>query len=136
MLSQVQPIKSAERISSIDILRGFALLGILLVNILGFNASFFDFGGFYNNLPDNLQQHFYNIYISLTADKFIFLFSFLYGYGIFIQFDRFQTRGEPFSPFFTRRMIGLAFFGILHIVLLWAGDITQQVIISVVWIFV
>ena len=123
MGKRVRAVRSGDRISSIDILRGFALLGIVLVNILGFNATFFDFGGYYNNLPDETQQHFYNIYISLTADKFIFLFSFLYGYGIFIQYHRFQKRGQNFPPFFTRRMSGLALFGVLHIVLLWAGDI-------------
>ncbi|MPM16303.1 hypothetical protein SDC9_62681 [bioreactor metagenome] len=112
-----------ERISSIDILRGFALLGIILVNVLGFNASFFNFGGYYSALPDAAQQQFYNIYISLTADKFIFLFSFLYGYGIYMQYRKFRENKEPFGPFFSRRMMVLALFGILHVVLLWAGDI-------------
>ncbi|MCB2220629.1 MAG: DUF418 domain-containing protein [Bacteroidetes bacterium] len=119
----VKPVHSRDRIISIDILRGFALFGIILVNVLGFNASFFDFGGFYSRLPDDYQQHFYNIYISLTADKFIFLFSFLFGYGIYMQYQRFRERQQSFVRFFTRRMIILAIFGMGHIVFLWAGDI-------------
>lgn len=123
MSSTIQPVSSRERISSIDILRGFALLGILLVNVLGFNASFFYFGGYYGHLPDDFQQRFYNIFISLTADKFIFLFSFLFGYGIYMQYRRFSEKGADFIGFFARRMVILALFGIAHILLLWAGDI-------------
>jgi uncharacterized protein len=118
-----KPVPVNERIASLDILRGFALLGIILVNVLGFNASFFDFGGYYGSLPDASQQNFYNIYISLTADKFIFLFSFLFGYGIYMQYRKFTNRGENFTPFLSRRMYALALFGIAHILFLWAGDI-------------
>jgi len=118
-----KPVPVNQRIASIDILRGFALLGIILVNVLGFNASFFDFGGYYGSLPDAFQQNFYNIYISLTADKFIFLFSFLFGYGIYMQYRKFSQRGKDFIPFLSRRMLALGLFGITHILLLWAGDI-------------
>ena len=117
------PQPNLNRILDIDILRGFALFGILLVNILGFNASFFDFGGFYKSLPDAFQQSFYTTYINLTADKFIFLFSFLFGYGIFMQYDKFQQNILTFSRFLARRMFVLSIFGLLHILLLWAGDI-------------
>ncbi|MGD9493397.1 MAG: DUF418 domain-containing protein [Bacteroidales bacterium] len=119
----MKPETTKERISSIDILRGFALLGIVVVNALGFNASFFNFGGYYGSLPDPDQQEFYNVFISLTADKFIFLFSFLFGYGIFMQYKKFQDHNQPFGNFFSRRMMVLAIFGIAHVVLLWAGDI-------------
>lgn len=118
-----KPLNISERISSLDVLRGFALLGIVLVNVLGFNASFFNFGGFYNNLPNHFQQDFYNIYISLTADKFIFLFGFLFGYGIFIQYDRFSKKNVKFNAFFCRRILILCVLGIVHIIFLWAGDI-------------
>ncbi len=118
-----EPTNINERISSIDILRGFALLGIILVNALGFNASFFDFGGFYNSLPDEFQKHFYTIYISLTADKFIFLFGFLFGYGTYLQFNKFNELKGNFTKFFSRRMFVLFLFGVAHILFLWAGDI-------------
>lgn len=119
----VKPVDIRERISILDILRGFALLGIILVNVLGFNSSFFDFGGFYNNLPDPVQKSFYTLYISLTADKFIFLFGFLFGYGIYMQYKKFEEKTENFTGFFSRRMLVLSLFGIAHILFLWAGDI-------------
>jgi uncharacterized protein len=123
MEEKIKPVGVNERISSIDILRGFALLGIVLVNVLGFNASFFNFSGFYTNLPDHFQQELFTIYISLTADKFIFLFGFLFGYGIYLQYNKFENKGGNFIDFFSKRMFIISLFGILHILFLWAGDI-------------
>jgi uncharacterized protein len=123
MKENISPVSTRERISSIDILRGFALLGIVLVNTLGFNSSFFNFGGYYSNLPDNFQETFYTFYISLTADKFIFLFSFLFGYGIYLQYAKFKKEKGNFNGFFSRRMLVLSLFGIAHVLFLWAGDI-------------
>lgn len=131
----MKPEATKERISSIDILRGFALLGIVVVNALGFNASFFNFGGYYGSLPDPEQQQFYNVFISLTADKFIFLFSFLFGYGIYMQYKKFQDNNQPFGNFFSRRMTVLAVFGIAHAVLLWAGDILLPYAIAGIIVF-
>ncbi|MCF8368300.1 MAG: DUF418 domain-containing protein [Bacteroidales bacterium] len=123
MKGSITPIKSTDRILSLDILRGIALLGIALVNVLGFNASFFNFGGFYNNLTDPFQLNFYQIYISLTADKFIFLYSFLFGYGFALLYQKYGSNGKKFTQFYLRRLFYLALFGIFHILFLWAGDI-------------
>lgn len=121
--SIAHPTQLKNRIVSLDILRGFALLGIGLVNIFGFNASFFDFGGFYSQLPEPVQLKFYTVFISLTADKFIFIFSFLFGYGFFLQLKKSSTLNNKFKSLYTRRIVGLAFFGLVHILVLWAGDI-------------
>ena len=123
MGSIVKPVNNSERISSIDILRGFALLGILLVNVLGFNASIFDIHGYYTHLPDSFQVKFYKIYNGFTTDKFIFIFSFLFGYGIHLQYKKFKAISGNFMIFFSRRMLVLFVFGIAHILFLWAGDI-------------
>ena len=119
----IQPTSLKNRIHSIDILRGVAILGIGLVNILGFNASFFDFGGYYHSLKDPEELSFYTSFIALSADKFIFIFSFLFGYGAYLQYAKFKENDAVFIPFFKRRMFYLALFGIAHILLLWAGDI-------------
>ena len=123
MTGQLIAVNSKSRIQSLDVLRGFALFGIALVNVFGFNASFFDFGGFYNNLPDPEQQKFYHTLIGLTADKFIFLYSFLFGYGFLIQYNKFGIKGYGFTGFYMRRLLFLALFGVIHVFFLWAGDI-------------
>lgn len=123
MSSELIATKSENRIESLDILRGFALLGIALVNVFGFNASFFDFGGFYNSLPDPVQQNFYHIFISLTADKFIFIYSFLFGYGFYLQYQKYGEAGKSFNTYYKRRLFFLALFGVAHVIFLWAGDI-------------
>lgn len=123
MPKEITAIENKNRIESLDILRGFALLGIALVNVFGFNASFFDFGGFYNNLPDPFQQHFYHLFISLTADKFIFMYSFLFGYGFYLQYHKYLDTGKQFNTYYNRRLSFLAIFGIAHVLFLWAGDI-------------
>ncbi|PKP05278.1 MAG: hypothetical protein CVU11_01055 [Bacteroidetes bacterium HGW-Bacteroidetes-6] len=114
---------ASQRIASLDIIRGFALLGIVMVNSLGFNSSFFNFGGYYNSIPDTIQQQFYSIFISLSVDKFIFLFSFMFGYGIYMQYHKFISNNQNFGGFFGRRMLILSLFGVFHVLLLWAGDI-------------
>lgn len=123
MSTELSATKSKNRIESIDILRGIALLGIALVNVFGFNASFFDFGGFYNNLSDPVQQYFYHIFISLTADKFIFIYSFLFGYGFYLQYQKYGEQGKHFNTYYKRRLFFLALFGVAHVLFLWAGDI-------------
>jgi uncharacterized protein len=123
MTNKLIAVKSRQRIQSLDILRGFALFGIALVNIFGFNASFFDFGGFYNHLPDPEQQKFYTNFIGLTADKFIAIYSFLFGFGFYLQFKKFNVIENGFAQFYGRKLFYLALFGICHIVFLWAGDI-------------
>lgn len=135
MPQEITAIKSQNRIESIDILRGFALLGIALVNVFGFNASFFDFGGFYNNLPDPVQQKFYHIFIGLTADKFIFLYSFLFGYGFYLQYSKFSSSAKNFRNFYTRRLFYLALFGIAHVLFLWAGDILLLYAVAGLFLF-
>lgn len=112
---------TAERIEIVDILRGFALFGILLVNMAPFKAaagppSF----GADGPLVDRLAS----LGILLLAQsKFFTLFSFLFGFGFAIQLLRAQARGVPFVPRFARRLLVLLVFGLLHAVLIWDGDI-------------
>ena len=56
------------------------------------------------------------------SSKFITLFAFMFGIGFAIQMDRAAARGQR-SVFYLRRLAVLFAFGILHLVLLWWGDI-------------
>ena len=118
-----RPTPPSERISQIDILRGFALLGILLVNVFGYNSSFFDFNGFYKTFDDPLNSTVFNLVIGYGADKFIFTFSFLFGVGFSIMYLKYHTDEKHFFHLYLRRLLALMVFGIIHIVFFWAGDI-------------
>ncbi len=117
------PIKPTERIERIDILRGFALLGILLVNVFGYHASFYHFGEFYSGLENSTDVAYFHWMVNLGSDKFIFLFSILFGFGFWMLQNKFHGNDRGFTMFYSRRMFALGLFGVLHIVLLWAGDI-------------
>ncbi len=117
------PTNPEDRIAQIDILRGFALFGVLLVNSFGYNSSFFDFGGFYRAFDDPLNSTIFNLVIGFVADKFIFIFSFLFGMGFSMMYLKYGNNESQFFRLYLRRMLVLMLFGIIHITFFWAGDI-------------
>jgi len=118
-----QPTSPKERIVQIDILRGFALFGVLLVNVFGYNASFFDFSGFYNTFSDPLNSTVFDLIIGFAADKFIFIFSFVFGISFSIMYMKYKMDEKAFFHLYLRRLLVLMIFGVFHIVFFWAGDI-------------
>ncbi|WP_435922943.1 DUF418 domain-containing protein [Paenibacillus sp. DYY-L-2] len=112
-----------KRIGALDGLRGLALLGILLVNVNFFNESLMtiSLGGLPVEGPLNRTIEFL---IDLFVEtKFMLLFSFLFGYGAVLLYRRTQSEKKRFVPLFTRRMLALLLFGVLHGTLIWYGDI-------------
>ena len=111
------------RIDSLDVLRGFALLGILIMNIQLFampNAAYFNPTA-YGDLNGA------NLYVwlgsRLLADqKFMTIFSMLFGAGIVLMAARAERSGDAVRVHY-RRMGWLALIGLAHAHLLWAGDI-------------
>jgi uncharacterized protein len=117
------PTAAGERIQTIDILRGFALLGILLVNMELFNSAFVaKIMGSYEeqSLLDQLARWFVAFF---AAGKFYTIFAFLFGLGMILQMARAQARGTRFVPLYMRRMLVLLAFGLIHAYLFWIGDI-------------
>ena len=108
-----------KRIQEIDALRGLALFGILLVNIFVFHAPLSYYGQFYGAF-EGFQAVTVNLMVDLAAGKFMFIFAFLFGYGIVLQSI---SRAEGFPTYFAKRMVVLFLFGALHILLFWFGDI-------------
>jgi uncharacterized protein len=100
-----RPASPKDRISQIDILRGFALFGILLVNVFGYNSSFFDFSGFYKTFEDPLNSTVFDLVIGFGADKFIFLFSFLFGMGFSIMYLKYCADERGFFRLYLRRLL-------------------------------
>lgn len=117
----VGPIEAADRIHVVDILRGFALFGILLVNMASFKANAIFAPPSVDAAPiDRLASA---LILFFAEAKFYTLFSFLFGFGFSIWLARASTRGESSLGRFARRLGILLVFGLLHAVLLWNGDI-------------
>ena len=110
------PTQSGERIPAIDILRGFALFGILLVNFPGSEAAR---GGAVDDVVSKLLT-------LLVSCKFFTTFSFLFGLGFALQLLRAQSRGQRVVPVYIRRMLVLFLIGLGHAVLIWCGDILKM----------
>ena len=111
-----------ERVQVLDVLRGFALLGILLINAMSILAVKGSTPAFTVDIPflDRLLQ---DLILFFVESKFFTLFSLLFGIGFAIQIQSAERQGTKFLPRISRRMLGLLVFGLLHILLLWDGDI-------------
>ncbi len=114
------PTPSAERQRLVDVLRGLALLGILVVNMELFSAPLTDGWSTFDAPADRLAEGFV---IAFAQGKFYLLFSLLFGYGLALQMDRARSAGANLRPRYQRRMVGLLVIGLLHAVLLFSGDI-------------
>jgi len=130
------PVALAERIASLDVLRGFALLGILVVNIQVFAmidialfnpTAYGDFSG--ANLLVWLLTH------VLFDQKFMTIFSMLFGAGIVLMAQRAEAAGSRPAGRHYRRMLWLALVGVLHAHLLWFGDILYSYGICGLWAY-
>jgi uncharacterized protein len=117
------PIAAAQRIEALDVVRGFALLGIFLMNIEWFNRPFASFNeGIPRDLSgiDWLASWFVAYFV---AGKFWTIFSLLFGMGFAVMMVRAEQAGREFKPVYLRRVLALAVFGALHFIFLWDGDI-------------
>lgn len=122
--SDVGPVTQTERIASIDVLRGFAVLGILVMNIQAFSMI----GAAYMNPTayGDLTGVNYAVWLlsHVFADrKFMGIFSMLFGAGIVLMTSRREAAGVRTAGVHYRRMGLLLVFGLLHAYLLWYGDI-------------
>lgn len=119
----VGPVSLTERIQFIDVLRGMALFGILAANMRAFVAPLDTYDNIhvlFHSRADVAAQFLIDF---LFQGKFISIFSFLFGMGFAIQLSRAEARGVKFLSFYPRRLLALAIFGIIHGILIWAGDI-------------
>ncbi|MFE7738135.1 DUF418 domain-containing protein, partial [Bacillus cereus] len=110
-----QNLTQGERIHSIDVIRGIAVLGIFLVNwpvIAGVDSR--DLSGIYEGI-DSYIRLFYDMFIQT---KFYTIFSFLFGLGFYIFMSRAEAKTDHPKILFVRRLFILLLFGFLHYVLL------------------
>lgn len=111
------------RLPLIDALRGFALAGVLLVNLGGFSLYYFMDDTARAALPSAGFDRWAGLLVQIfVQDKALTLFSLLFGLGVAIQVRQAQTRGTGIGPILRRLAVLLA-IGLLHAHLFWWGDI-------------
>lgn len=119
-----RPVCEEERIAALDVLRGFAVLGILVVNVQSFSmpdAALFNPTAYGDLTGVNLWVwHLTHVFFE---QKFMTIFSMLFGAGILLMTARAEKRGLPSVSIHYRRMAALLCFGLAHAYLVWDGDI-------------
>jgi len=133
------PVALSNRIDALDIIRGFALIGILLMNIEWFNRPLVELSNFDVSLGglDWASAWFVKVFVE---GKFWKLFTLLFGMGFAIMLIKAQENDRPFGAWFIRRMTFLFIIGLFHMIFLWGGDILHQYAIGglmlLAWIFI
>lgn len=124
-LPQLSPISINKRIDVMDILRGLALVGILLMNIEWFGRSMSTLGSFDPDLTglDHTAGWLVRCFIE---GKFYKIFALLFGMGFAVMLIRAREVGRPFGAWFIRRMGVLYVIGLCHMFFLWGGDILHD----------
>lgn len=115
--TRLEPVKSSERIPALDVLRGFALFGVLLAYAL------WNLGGPPEEEYSRADQVLNVVMSALVDTKFYTLFATLFGLGFSIQMTRASARGTSIVPLYCRRLLALIVIGLAHALLLRNGDI-------------
>lgn len=123
-MSQLTPVPAAERLESLDVLRGFALLGILAMNIRAmagpFGSYMYPYALFEFEGANRLAFLFTAVFFDL---KMMGLFSMLFGAGVVLYAAKADRTGTPATGLWFRRMGWLLVIGLVHAYLIWNGDI-------------
>jgi uncharacterized protein len=123
-LVKAEPVQFQERIEVLDVIRGFALLGILIANMAWFSAPALYFEMLGKNIStgvwDTTASSFINLFV---YGKFYSMFSFLFGLGFAIFFERAKERTAKPKLLLYRRLFILLLIGLVHAFFIWHGDI-------------
>ena len=119
-----QSIDLKNRIHSLDLLRGFAVLGILIMNI----TSFSQISMAYMNPTigaglEGYNQYFHGFNYIFADTRFMSIFSMLFGAGVVLFTQRIEAKGKRVAKLHYKRMFWLLLFGLIHAYIIWAGDI-------------
>ena len=132
------PVRAADRIVALDVIRGFALLGIFIMNMPGFNTSVFagaDGSHLFNDWWDRGLEQARTL---LFDGKFNSMFSFLFGLGFTIQFERLRRNDSTHAnAIYLRRLLVLLLLGLAHAWVFWFGDVLHiYAVLGILLIFV
>ena len=130
-------LPASERITTLDVLRGFALMGILIMNMPGFSYSGWHESDGSHYWPSQVDQIAEQVRDALFSGKFNSLFSVLFGLGFTIQFARMQQMDPLHADrLYLRRLLVLLVLGLLHAWVFWFGDVLHvYAVLGIVLLF-
>ncbi len=120
------PIAAADRIEAIDAVRGIALFGVLIINLITeFRVSIFAQFLLQRPPQSSFDRILEDLLMLVLSQKALSLFSLLFGVSLAIQFER--LAGTPNrSTLLVRRLAVLLAIGLVHLCLIWNGDILVE----------
>ena len=117
MSTLLQPLSASNRDRNIDILRGFALAGVLFMFCVSDNGPSY---GYTNSLSDEIISWFKYIFIESRMYTMLII---IFGIGFHVQLEKAKKQNESLVPVFSRRIIGLLVIGFIHAIVLSKRDI-------------
>ncbi|SFE71419.1 DUF418 domain-containing protein [Alteribacillus iranensis] len=128
------PTLDKDRIITLDIVRGFALFGILLANMSSFKTPVFHLQSlpdYFDRLPSSLLDQWTVFFLDLfVIGKFYPMFSFLFGLGFYLFYERLSRKDLNAKHYYYRRLLFLLVLGFLHLLFIWSGDILHTYAIA------
>lgn len=119
-----RPVEASERYTTLDLLRGFALFGVLLINLLYFfRVSLFDHILHFHTHAGRANDAVDLLVTVLVEFKAFDLFALTFGIGVAVQGERAGLRGVRVEAFLVRRFLVLFGFGACHMLLVSNVDI-------------
>ncbi|WP_147803769.1 DUF418 domain-containing protein [Alkalicoccus halolimnae] len=115
-----------ERMAVLDIIRGFALIGILVVNVhLMTSLSFYYMSFGMKQVPEaGTVDYWISLIVEFFVEgSFISIFSILFGIGFYLFMTKAKSKGWQEKKLFVRRLLILGLFGLGHLIFFWIGDI-------------
>ncbi len=123
-MPDLQPTPDTERHAILDVLRGFALYGVLLANLVWLTTDMVLADARLQQLPTATVDPIARAFVAFFVDgKFYTLFAFLFSLGFALQMHRAELRGGRIASVYSRRLSVLLLMGAIHIALIWYGDI-------------
>jgi uncharacterized protein len=120
------PVSPEERLVVLDVLRGFALLGVAIMNMPAFSMPSDSWAlepRLFPGFADRAAEFFMTTFFAGKANS---IFSLLFGLGLTIQMQRAEERGQRVAPMYLRRLLVLFLVGAAHAILIWNGDVLHS----------
>lgn len=122
-MQEVRPVAAAERLTELDVIRGFALFGVLLINLYGHNEFALPEARLEALPTAPIDGALGFLFDWLVAGKAQALFSMLFGFGFAIFLERADARGADGVRLYLRRLTVLLVIGLVHVLFVFFGDI-------------